>query len=156
MLYPGLGLSRHKDELSLYYTAYDFLHGTGKPGALGGVVTRALYRLDGFMSVDAAYEGGEFTTPRLVFDGDRLEINFEGSAGGWARIEIADAEGKPVPGFTEKEADKVTGNAVAKTLTWGGKSDLSSLRGTPVRLRFVMADSKLYAFQFVKKGGSDK
>jgi len=75
MLYPSLGLSRHKDDLSLYYTAYDYLHGTGKGGALGGVVTRAIYRLDGFMSADAAYEGGEFTTPALVFDGDRLGIS---------------------------------------------------------------------------------
>src|SRR5262249_19072509 len=141
MLYPGLGLSRHKDELSLYHTAYDHLHGTGKPEVLGGVITQAIYRLDGFMSADAEYEGGEFTTPALVFEGDRLEINFDGSAGGRVCVEVRDAEGKPIPGFTEKDADSIRGNSVARTVTWGRKSDLSSLKGVPIRLRFVMADA---------------
>ncbi|PYV09244.1 MAG: hypothetical protein DMG07_23705, partial [Acidobacteria bacterium] len=71
-LYAGYGLSRRANELSLYYTAYDVTHGGyAKRDNLGGVITRALYRLDGFMSAEAGYEGGEFTTPLLTFSGDR-------------------------------------------------------------------------------------
>ena len=100
------------------------------------------------MSMDAGCEGGEFTTPPLVFEGGRLEINFDGSAGGWARVEIQDLEGWPVADFTEQDADRVTGNAVAKPVTWGGSGDVSPLAGAPVKLRFVMRDAKLFAFQF--------
>ena len=146
--YVGRGLSRQGNTLSLYYKANDITHGayTLMERGPGGSISRALYRLDGFMSMDAGYHGGEFTTPALVFGGSRIEVNFDGSAGGWLRIEIRDAQGNPLPGFTEEDADKVTGNAVAKAAAWAGNSDVSSLRGTPVKLRFVMRDAKLYAF----------
>ena len=147
--YAGYGLSRHGDELSLYYTANDVTHGAYQErGCLGGTITRAIYRLDGFMSVDAVYEGGEFTTPPLVFHGDRLEINFDGSAGRWARVEILDATDRPIPGFTEEDGDKISGNAVDHLVSWNGRSDVSTLKGKPVKLRFILRNAKLYAFQF--------
>jgi hypothetical protein len=151
-MYAGYGLSRIGDELSLYYTVYDVTHGAYvERGYVGGIITRAIYRLDGFVSVDAGVKGGEFTTPLLTFDGDRLELNFDGSANGEARIEILDQNGTAVPGFTANDADLVTGNAVAKKVTWNGKGDLSSLRSKPVKLRLLLRDAKLYAFQFVKR-----
>jgi len=156
-LYVGYGMSRQGDELSIYYTALDVTHGAYvATGVLGGTITRAIYRLDGFVSVDAPYGGGEFTTPAMVFSGGHLELNFEGSAGGWARVEILDEQGKPFLHFTEKEADPVTGNSTGKTVKWGGQSDLSSLAGRPIKLRFVMRDAKLYAFQFVSGGSAGK
>jgi hypothetical protein len=149
-LYAGYGLSRQGDELSLYYTGYPVTHGRLLPELVqrAGVITRAIYRLDGFMSLDAAPEGGEFTTPPLVFDGDRLELNFDGSAGGWAEVEFLDAAGQPVPGFSRQDAERVTGNSVSRLVRWRGKSDLSRLRGTPIRLRLMLRDARLYAFQF--------
>jgi hypothetical protein len=149
-LYAGYGLSRHGDELSLYYTGYPVTHGRLLPEIVkrAGVITRAIYRLDGFMSLDAGLDGGEFTTPPLVFDGDHLELNFDGSAGGWAQVEIRDAAGQPIPHFTRQDADRITGNTVAPVVHWSGKSDLSALRGTPIRLRVTLRDAKLYAFQF--------
>ena len=45
-------------------------------------------------------------------------------------------------------ADAVLGNGVSKPVTWQGRSDVSAAAGTPVRLRFLMRDVKLYAFQF--------
>jgi len=35
-----------------------------------------------------------------------------------------------------------------KTVSWKGKTDLSSLCGKALRLRFVMRSCKLFAFQF--------
>ena len=125
-------------------------HGAYKErGYLGGTITRAIYRHDGFVSVDATYDGGEFTTPPLVFGGDRLEINFDGSAGGWAQVEIQDGTGRPVPGFSEEDGDRIAGNAVDHLVSWNGRSDVSSLKDKAVKLRFIMRDAKLYAFQFV-------
>jgi hypothetical protein len=149
-LYAGYGFSRQGNELSLYYTAYPVTHGRLRPEIVShaGVITRAIYRLDGFMSLDAGYAGGEFITPPLVFDGDRLELNLDGSAGGWAEVEILDGAGYPIPGFSRRDADRLTGNAVARVASWKGKRDLSALRGIPIKLRVWMRDAKLYAFQF--------
>jgi hypothetical protein len=35
-------------------------------------------------------------------------------------------------------------------ITWQGKSDTSSLVGRAVRLRFLLRDAELYAFQFTE------
>ena len=77
-----------------------------------------------------------------------LEVNFDGSAGGWLKVEIQDANGKPLPGYALSDADGLRGNAIQKTVTWQGRSEVGGLAGHTVRLRFVMRDAKLYAFQF--------
>ena len=84
----------------------------------------------------------------LKFGGNRLELNFDGSAGGWAKVEIQDAEGQPIQGYAYQEANKISGNSVAKIVTWKTKRDLTFLKSAHVKLRFVMRDAKLYAFQF--------
>lgn len=148
-MYAGYGLSRDGHELSLYYTVHDITHGAYVlRGYLGGVITRAVYRLDGFISADSGYQVGSLTTPPLIFAGDRLEINFDASAGGWVRVELLGPRGQAFPGFTQKEADKLVGNSLARLVTWAGKQDLSAWKGKPVKLRFVMRDAKLYAFEF--------
>lgn len=105
-------------------------------------------RLDGFASIQAGYDGGRMLTKPLQFDGDRLTINFSTSAAGDVRVEIQDADGKPIPGFTLADADKLIGNEIEKTVTWKGKSDVSSLAGRPVRLCFVMKDADVFAMKF--------
>ena len=137
------------DELWLYYAGMAHNHGAD-PDDVGrsSSLFRARIRRDGFISADAGYGGGQFITPVLQFGGSRLELNLDGSAGGWLQIEIQDADGQPLPGLGLAEADPVVGNAISKTVTWQGKDDLSELVGKSVRLRFVLRAMKLYAFQF--------
>ncbi len=149
-MYAGYGLSRDGEELSLYYTAHDVTHGAYvKRGFLGGKISRAIYRLDGFMSVDAGYEGGSFTTPLIRFNGDLLQLNLDASAGGWIRVELVGENDRPISGFTREDADQIPHNSVAATVSWKGVTDLSKLKGQPIKLRFLMRDAKLFAFQFV-------
>ena len=108
----------------------------------------AIQRLDGFVSADAPYAGGWLATPPIVFEGNRLELNVNVAAMGVARVEIQDADGKPLPGFSLDDCNRILFNDVAHTVRWGGKSDVSSLAGKPVRLRIQMRSAKLYAFQF--------
>jgi hypothetical protein len=148
-MYAAYGLTREGSDLYLYYTAHDVTHGAYVArGFLGGIISRAKYRLDGFMSLDAGYEGGDFTTPPLERGGDRLELNFDGSAGGEAKVEVLDAGGKPVPGFSGADAARVRGNGVAKPVAWRAAPDLSALPSGPIKLRIALRDAKLYAFQF--------
>jgi hypothetical protein len=150
MIFANPWLLSVNDELWLYYAGMAHNH-AADPDDVGrsSSLFRARIRQDGFVSADAGFGGGQFITPVLQFAGNRLELNLNGSAGGWLQVEIQDTDGQSLPGFGLTEADPVVGNAISKTVTWKGKNDLSELIGKPVRLRFVLRAMKLYAFQFV-------
>lgn len=148
-LYAGYGLTRDGDELYLYYTTLPHKH----EGGTGGIVTRAAYRLDGFMSLDAGTATGECSTPPLVFSGSRLQVNVQCEMPGWLKVEVLGENEVPITGFSAEDADIATGDYISKTLTWNGSSDVRSLAGLPVRLHFIMNQAKLFAFQFVGSPG---
>ena len=139
------------DELWLYFWATNQDHSSQlDPAAqkLESTISRAVMRLDGFVSADASYGGGSLTTPLLSFDGSRLELNLDTSAGGELRVELRDSLGAPIPGFSVADADILNGNNVRMPVSWKGSQDVSKLAGKAVRLHFVMKDCRLYAFQF--------
>ena len=115
-----------------------------------GVVQLRRYtlRLDGFASIHAPITGGELITPPLIFKGSQLSLNFASSAFGSLRVEIQDADGKPIPGFTLDDSIELYGDTVARNAIWKDNPDLGTLAGTPVRLRFVMRDADLYSIKF--------
>lgn len=141
------------DELWLYYTGRGYHHGTRPTGPDKSGLYRATMRRDGFVSLDAGYFGGSFTTPPITFTGDRLELNCDGSAGGWLKVEILDLQGQAIPGCSAEQCQVVRGNAVRKDVSWRDGVDLSDMIGKPVRLRFIMRDMKLHAFQFPRSNG---
>ncbi len=111
-------------------------------------IRRYSLRLDGFASVRTGAATGEVLTKPLIFSGDRLLINFATSAGGSVRCELQTLEGQPLAGFTLADCREQIGNEIDRIVTWNSGSDISKLVGQPVRLRFVMTDADLYAFQF--------
>ncbi len=143
---------RMGDELWIYYVGSNRDHADRIDPAAGGEhltgIGRAVLRLDGWVSADAAYTGGELTTRPLVFAGSRLRLNVDTGAGGIVKVEIQDEQGSPIEGFSEADADEINANSVRDVVTWNGSSDVASLTGSPVRLRFVMRDARLYAFWF--------
>ena len=147
MLYMGVGVLPIGDELRLYYTGYDQPHDKVPSDEYCPAIGSALLRLDGFVSQDTAGQGGWLTTLPFTFEGNHLEINMDGSARGWLKVEILDEGMQPLQGFTEAEADRLGGSSTSQTVTWDSKQDLSALQGKTVRLRFVGQSVKLYAFQ---------
>lgn len=107
-----------------------------------------LLRLDGFISVHAGYEEGEFLTRPLVFEGNELEINVSTSGAGRVRVEIQDLDGAAIPGFGLEQCHEIYGDEIARIVKWDAGADLSSLAGQPVRLRFVMNEADLYSLKF--------
>lgn len=105
-------------------------------------------RLDGFASMHAAYEGGEFVTPPLRFSGANLQLNFSTSAAGFIQVEIQDENGVPLPGFSLADSVGLLGNDLARTVTWKSARDLAAWSGKTVRLRILMKDADLYALRF--------
>jgi hypothetical protein len=105
-------------------------------------------RLDGLASAHAGYGGGELLTRPLIIDGSRLELNYSTSAAGSLRIELQDRSGQPLPGFRLADSTEMTGDEIERDYSWKSGPDVSSLRGTPIRMRIVLKDADLYAFRF--------
>jgi len=105
-------------------------------------------RLDGFISVNAGFEKGEFLTKPLKFSGTRLEFNYSTSGAGQIRVELQNTTGQPIPGYALEDCDPIKGDAIAGHATWKENSNLSSLAGKPIRLRFVMNEADLYSIRF--------
>ena len=112
-------------------------------------------RLDGFASVNAPYEGGEMITKPLRFEGKRLVLNFATSAAGGIRVELQDAEGKPIPGYAADECVEIVGNRLEWPVRWKNGDDVGALAGRPVRLRFIMKDADLFALRFAHHTGEE-
>jgi hypothetical protein len=93
-------------------------------------------------------KGGTMFTKPIVFKGNRLELNFGSSAAGGIRVEIQDANGKPIDGFSLADCQPVFGDSVARTVTWKNGADVRQLVGKPVRLRFELKDADLYSLRF--------
>ncbi len=112
---------------------------------------RHTVRIDGFVSVHADYAVGEMITKPLVFEGKHLVMNYSTSAAGSVRVEIQDAPGKPIAGYTLADSPEIYGDAIAEAVRWKGGDDVGKLAGSPVRLRFVMKDADLYSIRFAPK-----
>lgn len=162
-MFRGVVPGANETEMFMYYTGSDRTHGWDRnvrnkriltaaglePKIETSFVSRLVLRRDGFISVRSEYDGGQFTTPPLRFTGDRLRLNLDTSATGEVRVEIQDEQGVPLEGFTLPDCDRIhTANEINRVVTWRGSAALDALQGRTVRLRFIMRDADLYAFQF--------
>ncbi len=138
---PGLNVVQTGENEMSIYVLCDYAQPTVH-------LRRFSMRLDGFASVRGPYSGGEMSTKPFTFTGKSLLLNFSTSAAGGIRVEIQDADHKPIPGFTLADSAEMIGNEIERAASWKGKQDVSSLAGRPVRLRFVLKDADLYAMRF--------
>jgi hypothetical protein len=111
-------------------------------------MARYVLRADGFASVHAPFRGGELVTKPFTFTGSKLEVNFETSAAGGLRVEIQDEGGKPFPGFALTDCPETIGDEIDRIVSWSAGTDVGSLAGKAVRLRFVLRDADLYSLRF--------
>ncbi len=139
--YPACGVVQTGPvEMSLYVNR--------NYGQKTAYLERMTLRLDGFTSLNAPFDGGEMTTRPFTFSGRQLQINYSTSAAGSIRVELQDAEGRPVPGYGMHECHELVGDEIARSVAWESGCSVSELASTPVRLRFVMKDADLYSLRF--------
>lgn len=154
------GLIRRGRELHQYFIGWPHTHGRPvvwdkdmadreewRKKDLGGIY-RATQRVDGFVSLDAGFPGGSFTTKPLTFTGNRLRLNLSTEGSGGVRVALLDESGKPLPGFAENDHDWINADAIDHEVRWKGDPDFGQHAGKPVRLRFELRNAKLFAFQF--------
>jgi len=113
-------------------------------------VRRYTMRIDGFVAAKGPLSGGTLLTKPITFTGKKLSLNFATSAAGSLRVELTDTDGKPLPGFTAADCDETFGDSLDREITWSGKTDVASLAGQPVRLKFQLYDADVYSFQFTE------
>ena len=94
-------------------------------------------------------EAGTLTTRPVTFDGARLFVN-AACDGGELRVDVLDASGRVVPGFSAAEAKPVSGDSTRAAVTWKSGGDLSRLAHTPVKFRFALTRGRLYSFWTAK------
>jgi hypothetical protein len=134
------------DEIRFYYGGaarrhWSSYHGdTDERNGIG----LATLRLDGFVSINAEEEG-TLTTKTLVFIGDTLEVNAN-AKGGSIVVEVLDANGKVIEGFSKKDSIPITTDSVRHVLKWKGKRDCHLIQAMPIKLRFYLEKAKLYSF----------
>ena len=144
----GIGVvATDDDEISLY-TSRHYTY----PSAF---LERFVLRTDGFASIQAPYSGGEFLTRPLRFKGNDLVLNYSTSAVGSIRIEVQDADGQPIPGFSLEESPVLFGDHIEHAVKWDRPGFLPTdpmkfdrLSEGAIRLRFVMKDADLYSLRF--------
>ena len=87
-------------------------------------------------------------TRPFAFEGGALSLNISTSAAGSARVELQDADGKPIEGYALSDCDEIYGDDLERMVMWKGRADVRALAGQAVRLRFALSDADLYSLQF--------
>jgi len=108
---------------------------------------RLTIRRHGFVSVNAGYGGGEFTTRPLTFSGKQLILNYATSVVGSVRVEVQEASGRPIAGYALDDGDPLYGDELDAAFVWREKANLAPLVGKPVRFRFVLKDADVFAIR---------
>jgi hypothetical protein len=155
--YIGSGLVRRGAQIWQYsYTRSTYHEPYVKKAPAPDVIHRLVQRVDGFVSLDAPYTGGSFTTKPLRFAGNRLLLNVDTDAAGYAQIGLVDEHGAVIPGFSIDECVYINGDAIDYEVEWLRKDgttvkDVSSLAGRTVQVVVRMRGSSLYALQFATR-----
>ncbi len=138
---PDLESVEVPNELSIYVSEGAWLNDMNS-------MRRYTLRIDGFVSMHAPLRGGGFVTKPIQFTGKRLVINYATSAAGSVRVELQNAGGTPIEGYSLDDCPEIYGDTIDQTVHWKPGSDVSGLAGKTVRLRFVLKDADLYSLQF--------
>ena len=140
------------DRLYFYVSGREGIPGTDLPGRCStGLAT---LRRDGFASVSDLWpdrmpreirgDRSSLVTRPLKFRGNHLFINAD--AGNEIRVEILDRAGKVIAPFAAAQCEPVRGESTRHRVVWKGAPGLQQLSETPIRFRFVLNRSHLYAF----------
>ena len=151
MVFPTAQVITHQDKHWIYYGGNNERHGAAEKGVWfvrQGGIGLAWLRLDGFVALEGGDHVGTVTTKPFELAGGRLQLNVDASRNGSVRVELLDAAGMPIPGFSGNQANSYRGvDEIRLELAWKNHSNLSALKGKIVRLKIHLEKARLYAFQ---------
>ena len=135
------------DEIWVFFSENNGTHGIMPFDKSDGRIRAAVWRKDGFASMDCAVRGTLITKP-IVFDGQELLVNFNTQPGGEIRVAILDEQGQPIGQYDLGGCTTLTGDKVAHRVEWQPGWNLASFKGKPMRLLFELKKAQLWSFRF--------
>jgi hypothetical protein len=130
------------DEVYLYYGGYRWGHKYQR--MIDRQIGCVKVKRDRYVARRAGEQSGTITSPLAILEADTLALNVDAQQG-QVRVQISDAAGKPVPGFTFADCQPIASDSLGAPVAWKTKS-LKDVRGTPIRLEFEIQNASLFAF----------
>lgn len=155
MIWAAKGLIEVGEELWVYYSGWRVDHGTGRrhrkletervAQRRAAAIGLGRIRQDGFVSLDASAAEGRLLSKPLRCDGEKLVVNAR-VADGYVGAALLTEDGNPISGFTRADCNRFSGDRVSHVITWGDRAELSSLRGSMVRVEIFLSRAELYSY----------
>jgi hypothetical protein len=146
------------DTVYIYYAAANFPHNADTALTDSAVVTGgaalATFKRDRFASLEtSALDPGpcRLVTKPFKVEHAKLYLNAATWSKGMIRVEALTRDWQPIPGFTERQAWTVRGDALDHPVRWNDHSDVRELIGKEIRLKFHMTRARLYAMTFANE-----
>jgi hypothetical protein len=149
MILPANWIVNHDDRHWIYYGGANERHGVAEIAQpeRDSAIGLASLPMDRFIGLHAADKPGVVTTKPFKLEGRNVQVNADCHAGKLA-VEILDAEGKTISGFTAADAQAVEHrDELRATLRWRERSDCSEMFGRNIQLRFHLENATLFSFQ---------
>jgi len=112
-----------------------------------GLATLKRDRFTCLRALDGETPSFAITQPMSLKEGSGLFVNVSGTLAGrsWAAVEIVDAAGKSIPGFSLDECTRLAPDGIRIPVSWGSKS----LPDGEVKLKFwIYGQAKLHSYWF--------
>ncbi|MDP6107027.1 MAG: hypothetical protein QGI33_01140 [Candidatus Brocadiia bacterium] len=151
------------DEWALYYRSGDGPHGPNQhimakmteeeKANMASRVSRAVFKRDRVVGIEAGDEPGRFSTRPLSFEGDRLLVNVEPTGPHpELRVQLLDpTDGSPIDGYTFEKCHPITGDELDGAITWEGRDCIGpEVSREAACLHFTLRDVRIYAFEFAE------
>lgn len=143
-VYPSSMIQREDGSILIYASACTHEHGYIPPGS-GSIVVYRLRR-DGFVHLESRSGIGTIGTRGLYWRGGDLELNVEGQ-GGAIRVQVTDAGGAPLEGFTFGECVPFSGDSTTWQPRWHSGRRMVAQSGNIVRVEVALRNSRIYAIR---------
>ena len=163
------------NQLWFYYSGRAGGHGAQFPEAYGAIGLATL-RIDGFCSMYGGEQPGAMLTRPVTWPGGELMVNADprrdisghhsgdGGTYGSVRVELRDAENKPLDGYRFADCNPITRNTrnfdeepvwtmperdrlAVQAVAWKEGRSARELAGRRIRLFFEVRDAHLYSFR---------
>ena len=77
-----------------------------------------------------------------------MSLNVATSSAGYVKVEVLDADGQVVPGFSADDCDLIFGDSLDRRVSWKGNADMSALAKEKIQLRFIMYEADVYSLKW--------
>jgi hypothetical protein len=129
------------DETYIYYGGY--AHGHKVERFTERQIGLVRMKHDRYVAREAQKDG-LLRTRLLAIQGKGIRLNLDASKGK-ARVQILDANNKPLPGFRLADCTPIKTDATSAVVQW--KRPLAELQGTPLKLEFALENASLFAIE---------